>query len=216
MVCLCSDVVISQLVYFVSEIDVMELYEIKEWVQYLVSYDLFIGLLNCIYLMECLFKVFVIVVRKCQIVMFYLVDLDDFKLINDIQGYVVGDVLLQLVVNKLKEFVGLDDIVVWFGGDEFLICYLEDLNVEGFGWFGKFLLGIFGYYQMVDGWLCNIFLSIGYMYYLDDGRLIDDLMCNVDLVFYQVKLEIKNKCVKYNVIMCKCCDESLVLKKDFE
>lgn len=212
----CSDAVTSQPAYLVSEIDVTELHETKERAQYLASHDSLTGLSNRTYLTERLSKVLATAARKGQTATLYLVDLDDFKSINDSQGHAAGDALLQLVANKLKQLAGPDDIVARLGGDEFLICHLEDPNAEGPGWFGRSLLGTFGYHQIVDGRPRNISLSIGYTHYPEDGRSIDDLMRNADLALYQAKLEIKNKCVKYDETMRKRRDESLALKKDLE
>src|SRR5262249_31937546 len=60
-----------------------------------------------------------------------LVDLDDFKPVNDPHGHDVGDAVLQVVADRLVAAVRTDDLVVRFGGDEFAVVFAEGTTVEG-------------------------------------------------------------------------------------
>ena len=57
-----------------------------------------------------------------------LIDIDDFKMVNDTYGHDVGDYVLQTLANILKENVRISDIVSRWGGEEFIIvCSNTDL-----------------------------------------------------------------------------------------
>ena len=58
-----------------------------------------------------------------------IIDLDNFKSINDTRGHDKGDMLLQLAALRLRATLGGDDMLARFGGDEFVIL-LHDLGTE--------------------------------------------------------------------------------------
>ena len=59
-----------------------------------------------------------------------LVDLDDFKTVNDSMGHEIGDHLLVAVAETLRAATGTDGLPVRLGGDEFAVL-LEDPEIEG-------------------------------------------------------------------------------------
>ncbi|NIZ93266.1 putative bifunctional diguanylate cyclase/phosphodiesterase [Kineococcus rubinsiae] len=63
-----------------------------------------------------------------------LIDLDDFKQINDTRGHAVGDALLVDVADRLRAAVGTDGVVSRTGGDEFIVVLgTSPLDEEGPG-----------------------------------------------------------------------------------
>ncbi|AIY65384.1 putative bifunctional diguanylate cyclase/phosphodiesterase [Pseudoalteromonas piratica] len=67
--------------------------------------------------------------RNQQKIALALLDLDDFKQINDSLGHHVGDQLLNAIAQRLKEHVRKSDTVARLGGDEFCIIF-EQVNSE--------------------------------------------------------------------------------------
>lgn len=103
-------------------------------IEHMVYYDWFIGLFNCVLLVDCLCLVLVQVDCVGFVFGVCYFDFDGFKLINDEWGYDVGDVFLYQVGQCLFEYVWVVDMVVCIGGDEFvvLVCgvYIEVELVE--------------------------------------------------------------------------------------
>lgn len=52
-------------------------------------------------------------------------DLDAFKMVNDVHGHDVGDIVLQTIAGRLKDITRDDDTVCRHGGDEFLYMLME-------------------------------------------------------------------------------------------
>lgn len=57
----------------------------------------------------------------------FMIDVDDFKLINDTKGHLAGDETLRFIANRLKSLFRNDDVVGRFGGDEFMV-YMKDVS----------------------------------------------------------------------------------------
>lgn len=55
-----------------------------------------------------------------------LIDIDGFKKINDTYGHVIGDDVLKTIVSAIKKSIRDDDLVIRYGGDEFLIILRRD------------------------------------------------------------------------------------------
>ena len=56
-----------------------------------------------------------------------MIDVDNFKMVNDLNGHVIGDEVLKAFGTLLKESFAVDDIVGRAGGDEFIVFVKESL-----------------------------------------------------------------------------------------
>ena len=59
-----------------------------------------------------------------------IIDIDDFKLVNDTYGHRVGDMVLENVSRKMKEIVTSDDFVARYGGEEFAVLFTDKSTTE--------------------------------------------------------------------------------------
>ena len=58
-----------------------------------------------------------------------VIDIDHFKQVNDVYGHLMGDQVIQFVVEKLKENIRTSDLLVRYGGDEFIVL-IENVGME--------------------------------------------------------------------------------------
>ena len=130
--------------------------------------------------------------------LFVQLDIDDFKLINDIYGHQVGDEALRHLAIIMRVFFPREAVLARNGGDEFIIVLpTKDLAaaeriVRDFVSLKK----EFNYQQTVYHYT----ISMGYaIYSVDraDGKAPLDVLRDADTALYTVKLHGKNGCRRY-------------------
>ena len=124
----------------------------------------------------------------------FLLDLDQFKSINDSLGHPVGDVLLKAVAQRLIAAVRETDVLARLGGDEFAILQTidgdqRDRAVE----LAHRLLEVLTAPYDLDGQQAIIGTSIGIACAPDDGTDSDQLLRKADLALYRAKSEGRNR-----------------------
>ena len=88
------------------------------------------GLYNRRYLEEYLEHIVDGVVRRRSLIGVLMADIDHFKRVNDTFGHAAGDMVLREVAGVIKESVRKSDLVVRYGGEEFLVLLVD--AKEGF------------------------------------------------------------------------------------
>jgi len=116
-----------------------------------------------------------------------LIDLDNFKPINDTYGHAVGDNVLVGVAQRLKISVRKSDSVIRIGGDEFVVI-MEGLQVidHAKALIAK-LLQLLAEPLNASGILVHVGASIGMSRFPEDGATIQDLMDKADTFMYAAK-----------------------------
>ena len=121
------------------------------------------------------------------VALFYL-DLDGFKAVNDLHGHGGGDQLLEKVGEKLRELAPDADLLIRLGGDEFVVVKrLNQVSPTSDDWARRLSEGIGGRYQLRDGIVVTIGVSIGVARFPVDGTGIDSLLAHADTALYKVK-----------------------------
>jgi len=96
----------------------------------MVVKDSHTGLYNHRYLEEAIKTEFDRAKRHVQPLSIAMIDLDYFKSINDVYGHQFGDVVLKQFAAQIKKIVRRYDVVVRFGGEEFVILFPETGKTE--------------------------------------------------------------------------------------
>ena len=117
----CLDAVTGEKAILVSEVDVTALVKSEARARYLAVHDPLTGLANRTEIRERFEHVTALLRQRRLQAALVLIDLDNFKDINDTLGHEAGDRLLVQVANSLKRAVRDDDLAARLGGDEFLL-----------------------------------------------------------------------------------------------
>ncbi|MGC0362851.1 diguanylate cyclase (GGDEF)-like protein [Rhodococcus sp. 27YEA15] len=131
-----------------------------------------------------------------RVVWFAILDLDNFKSINDRFGHNVGDDVLRDVAARLDDVVRPPAICARLGGDEFAIAFEE----SGADIAARFqaALGIFDEPYAVAGNEIRLRGSLGYGSYPEDTNSLDGLLIVADLALYQAKAAGRNRIGRFD------------------
>ncbi len=116
-----------------------------------------------------------------------VMDLDEFKEVNDTLGHHHGDTLLKLVAERLAECLRDGDTVARLGGDEFGILPLGETDLAGAVTVAWKVQQALEPAFVVDGHSIAVRASIGITLVPEHGNNIDDLLRRADLAMYDAK-----------------------------
>lgn len=130
-----------------------------------------------------------------------MLDIDDFKNVNDTFGHMTGDEVIAKTAEILKHHVRERGYVGRFGGDEFFII-LDKVNDE------ESLVYLLKTIRKNLAWDCmeitpglKITLSMGVSCYPEDGKTYDELLMIADKCLYLAKTKGKNRYVIYRPML---------------
>jgi diguanylate cyclase (GGDEF)-like protein/PAS domain S-box-containing protein len=116
-----------------------------------------------------------------------LLDVDNFKVINDSCGHNAGDELLVEVARQLKKFVGPRGLVARLGGDEFVIVFSNVSGRDAAVADAEAILTMFATPLRIAGRDINTSVSIGVTLFPQDSHDLDSLLHGADLAMYKAK-----------------------------
>ncbi len=156
-------------------------------IRYMALHDALTGLPNRVLLQDRLTQAIAQGARNQQRVAVLMLDLDQFKHVNDSLGHHVGDCLLEAVSRRLAACTRETDIVARLGGDEFVIglLNLEDtFAIENV--VQKLLLSLRDPFY-IEGHELQVGSSIGISWYPNDGETPGTLLRAADTAMYAAK-----------------------------
>jgi two-component system cell cycle response regulator len=124
-----------------------------------------------------------------------ILDLDDFKKINDTYGHLAGDMVLRLVAAQMQRLVRLEDLVARYGGEEFVILARHTGKTEAVRLAERIRESVAGLAIAVGDRSIHVTVSSGVASLPDvtpDGG-INDLLGLADARLYRAKAEGKNR-----------------------
>jgi diguanylate cyclase (GGDEF)-like protein/PAS domain S-box-containing protein len=171
--------------------DISELKRKEKENLHLAQYDFLTGIPNRLMLREIFSFMSKKIKRNDCYGALLFIDLDNFKLINDLNGHKIGDLVLIETANRLKNLLRESDFIARLGGDEFIIILdinnnnknqvIKDINIVS----NKILKEIRKPY-FIQGYDLRLTTSIGTILFKNNHNL-DELMKFADTAMYSSK-----------------------------
>jgi len=166
-----------------------QLREREEHLRFMAQHDPLTGLPNRISLQQRLELALELAKRNRKKVAVMMVDLDDFKKLNDARGHLVGDQALAAVAARLRTSVRASDTVARYGGDEFVVLAGGLERIEDVRMIAEKVADMVNVPLALEGGLARVACSIGISVYPDDGVRAEALIDHADKAMYSVKTE---------------------------
>lgn len=171
--------------------DITEFKLAQDRVRHLAYYDQLTGLPNGILMRDRVQQLIASALRDRREFSLLIVDIDNFKNINDTLGHHVGDLVLQTLAGRLKGVARDVDTVARMGGDEFVLVVPEN-GVEGARQIARKIIGQVTNSIGVGLHKVSMTASVGIGVFPKDGRDVESIMKNAELALYQAKAGGKN------------------------
>ncbi len=116
-----------------------------------------------------------------------IIDIDNFKSVNDRYGHIVGDHVIEQVASSIQTLLRPDDVAVRWGGDEFIV-FLPDVDERALGGIGRTVV------QRVREKVDETTVTCGGAL-LRSEESFSDLFVRADEALYRAKTEGRNRCI---------------------
>jgi len=170
-----------------AKAEVREREHVVEQLRHMAQHDSLTGLPNRISMQQRLALAIEFAKRNRKKLAVMLVDLDDFKRINDGRGHPVGDHVLVAIAGRLRSSVRGSDTVARYGGDEFVVLASDLDRAEDASHIAEKIADMVSVPLAVDGAVEKVGCSIGISLYPDDSEAPEVLIERADRAMYAAK-----------------------------
>ncbi|NOQ76820.1 MAG: diguanylate cyclase [Methylococcaceae bacterium] len=177
--------------YIASFSDITQVREKALHLKHLYEYDELTALPNKYLLQQKFNSALATAKRQSTKLVILVIDLNDFKTINDKFGYAYGDIVLKEIAARMRSCIRETDFVARVGIDEF-VCLMTNIQIDGDGQvlsekFKKAIAQIF----MIEDKAIQVSASIGSSVYPEHGTSFDELSSVADRSKYYDKQKMK-------------------------
>ena len=176
----------GHVIYACTVRDISELKQQMEALEHQALHDALTGLPNRTLLYDRLEQGILSAKNEHNPLSLILLDLDQFKTINDTLGHHYGDLLLQQVGNRLTGLLRETDTVARLGGDEFALFLPMTSHEKTIELSNKIISAIEEPF-IIDDHLLSVRSSQGLVFYPDHGENVETLMKRADIAMYTAK-----------------------------
>ena len=169
--------------------DITERKSAQQQIADLARFDVLTGLPNRRMFLEAMGQAIARARRGVQSFAVLYLDLDHFKDVNDTLGHPVGDVLLQMVAERLQASVREIDTAARFGGDEFSVIVADIREPADATVLANKLLNVLREPFLIEGNVIRSGTSVGIAVYGPDSADAETLLSHADVALYRAKAD---------------------------
>ena len=188
-------------VYLRETAPVLETKRLMESLRDSTLLDPMTGLHNRRFLEEYVETLVASVQRKRTHAAILMLDLDYFKMVNDTYGHDAGDAVLKALSNVLKQSVRASDLVIRYGGEEFLIILVDSAGEVADRVAENIRLAVENLKVQVAGIVLQKTISIGISDFPTDSETFWQAIKFADVALYQAKDQGRNRVIRFNTSM---------------
>jgi two-component system, cell cycle response regulator len=160
--------------------------------------DSLTGLYNRRFLQECTENMVAGVMRRGKNIGLIMCDLDYFKQVNDVYGHNAGDAVLKETSSLIRTSVRSSDLVIRFGGEEFLVVLLDTNKDETMKVAEKIRENIQNAKFKVQDGVLKKTISLGVSEFPVDTQLFWQAIKFADVALYRAKETGRNKAIRFS------------------
>lgn len=179
--------------------DVTQATQAAEAIQHQALHDSLTGLPNRVLFNQHFTSALNHAADEPKLIAVMFLDLDHFKDVNDTLGHVIGDLLLQAVVQRFMGCLGEGDILARWGGDEFVLLLPQIDCQENANEIAERLIDVLRPEVLLQDHRLKVSVSIGMAVYPHHGLDNTTLLQQADTALYQAKNAGRNT---YSVCEC--------------
>ncbi len=172
--------------------DITERKRIEDYISHIAHHDSLTGLPTRTLLHDRLQMAIQHAERSKRKVALLMIDLDNFKRVNDLMGHLVGDELLMTMAKRLQSALRKSDTVARMGGDEFVVLLDNLHSASEAEKVAENLVALLSEPLTLNGEKHAVSASVGLCMYPDEGKDGDALLKNADAAMYYAKAEGRN------------------------
>jgi diguanylate cyclase (GGDEF)-like protein len=188
--------------------------QIEEKIRYQAMHDLLTGLPNRLRFNDILNQGIQKIIQQEETIAVMFLDLDRFKIINDTLGHTVGDDLLKIVAQRIRDTIRIEDVVARWGGDEFTIFLPRVTEIPPIIQIAKNILQTLEGAFFINGHELYISSSIGIALWGKDSPDAETLIQHADAALYYAKNEGRNNYQFYKESLSQKNPELLKLERN--
>ena len=126
------------------------------------------------------------------------IDLDQFKLINDVAGYLAGDALLKMITSEYTKILPKDALFARVDGDSFMVLLKNSTKEEGIDFLKRSLEKLRDFRFTSEGESYSVSASIGFIHFKPFEYTFKELIKAIESSLYSAKAMGRNKSYIYN------------------